>query len=458
LQQSALRVPKFVDATCKSAWNTYSKQAFAATLRLCDDILEHEPRQPIALLIRALTLYELNRIDEALASVDAALEIRPDFGDAFTLRGKIFDHINKSGEAIEAYTQAIQFDAENKLKALENRAWLYIRQGNTEAAAQDIETAFQLADKSTSTGFLYCLKGFVYLDKGELDAALASCNVALTQEPAFRAAAYLLRARIHTAQKAYAEALCDAGEAIELTNDKDAKPFVERATIFDAMEDYAHAIEDYSRAIELLSSPDAYLFVDRAWSYQRANQLEAAIQDIDKAIQHSPNPEKTVRWLFTKSNWYASRRRYADAIAVLNHIVEEDPNSHEAYNDCAYFQIHIGELAQALSNIQKAIVLNSQTAAYYDTRAHVYFALAQYQDALHDFEQADKLTAQHAAYQTGIAVSHFKLGHIEKARTTWQKLIDLDPRYKGVETLIEDFHPAEPFVEAVKQMIVALEA
>ncbi len=55
----------------------------------------------------AITLHELKRFEEALASYERALAVRPEYADALLNRGVTLHELNRYEEALSSYEKAI---------------------------------------------------------------------------------------------------------------------------------------------------------------------------------------------------------------------------------------------------------------------------------------------------------------------------------------------------------------
>ncbi|MEH2026853.1 tetratricopeptide repeat protein [Nostoc sp.] len=67
---------------------------------------------------RGLALFKLGRFEEAIASYDKAIEIKPDFYEAWLYRGEALANLGRIEEAIHDYGQALvitqEIDARSK--------------------------------------------------------------------------------------------------------------------------------------------------------------------------------------------------------------------------------------------------------------------------------------------------------------------------------------------------------
>src|SRR5579863_6953499 len=62
----------------------------------------------IALYNRGVVLQDLARYDEALASYDRALSVKPDLAEALNNRGLVLIALTRYDEAIDSYNKAIE--------------------------------------------------------------------------------------------------------------------------------------------------------------------------------------------------------------------------------------------------------------------------------------------------------------------------------------------------------------
>ena len=66
-----------------------------------------------ALINRGNILLQLRRLDEALTSYDQAIALKPDYAEAFANRGVALSELKRFGEALQSYDRAIALQADN---------------------------------------------------------------------------------------------------------------------------------------------------------------------------------------------------------------------------------------------------------------------------------------------------------------------------------------------------------
>ncbi len=79
-------------------------------LKAFEDLCRLKPKNPDALLSRALALGMLNRLEEATHSVKDALDCNPHSPECYTVLANLYKVLGETNQALEAATQAIALD------------------------------------------------------------------------------------------------------------------------------------------------------------------------------------------------------------------------------------------------------------------------------------------------------------------------------------------------------------
>ncbi len=156
-------------------------------------------------------LNELKRHAEALVSCDKAIALRPDYAEAFNIRGNALSGLRRDDEALAHYDKAIA-----------------------------LKPAFVEA---------YSNRGNALSGLGRYDEALANYDKAIALRPDY-AWAYSKRANALNGLGRHDEALANYGKAIALKPDF-AEAYSNRAAVLNEMNRHAEALADYDKAIAL---------------------------------------------------------------------------------------------------------------------------------------------------------------------------------------------------------------
>lgn len=152
-----------------------------------------------------MVLFKLERYEEALEIVDAALELKPESPVEWSNRGFVLSALNRNEEALEAFDRALALDPESP-KILTSMGIVYFRMGLLEKALETFDCALEAEPRKASdwtckiprfsffsrskapimkpdnAGTLYW-KGSVFLELGEKEKALNAFRTALESDP-----------------------------------------------------------------------------------------------------------------------------------------------------------------------------------------------------------------------------------------------------------------------------------
>ena len=135
-----------------------------------------------------ITLQKLGQLEEAMKSFDKAIRLEPDFADAYSNRGTALQHLGQLKAAMKSYDKAIQLkpDCAN---AYCNRGNGLYDLGQLKAATKSYDKAIQLKPDFAEA---YYNRGITLQDLGQLGQAMKSYDMAIQMKPVFAKAHYIL--------------------------------------------------------------------------------------------------------------------------------------------------------------------------------------------------------------------------------------------------------------------------
>jgi tetratricopeptide (TPR) repeat protein len=142
---------------------------FADALKRFDAALTRGPAPPEVLVDRAVALSEMGRIDEALASCEAALKVSRDFLPAHLVMGDTLRAAGRPDEAVAHYDKAVG-RKRDFLPGLQRRADLALETGRFEDALADFDRLLRAAPEDPD---LLVSRGQVLAELLRHDEALA---------------------------------------------------------------------------------------------------------------------------------------------------------------------------------------------------------------------------------------------------------------------------------------------
>jgi tetratricopeptide (TPR) repeat protein len=383
--------------------------------RLWRDTVAHNPGAVMAWLNLADTLTQARRYDEAIATYEHALTLRPndpygrndlgnvlvlvgrpadalpqferalaakpDFPDALSNFGNALRSLGRREEAIAQYRRALALQPQHA-DALNNLGAELAQAGVPAEAVPLFERAVRLrpADGGLRDNFAGALR-----ELGRFNEALVEHAEALRLNPASaEAQANFGRTLLAAGRKE--EALRVFERALEL------KPALvaarsQYASALAGMGRNDEALAQLQRAVELApESPEAQVNLGVAMA--QSGRVDEAIARFEKALQLAPDFAGAHANLGTA---YLSLRRWSLAIKHLEAAVALQPNSAITQAQLAVALVNDDQLAKAVSHFEVALRLKPDAADVHDNFGQVLNALGRKREAFEHLEEAARL-------------------------------------------------------------------
>ncbi|MEW5855942.1 MAG: tetratricopeptide repeat protein, partial [Cyanobacteriota bacterium] len=144
-----------------------------------DQALKIKPDKDEAWFNRGIALKNLGRLEEAVASYDQALKIKPGKDEAWNNRGVTLKKLERLEEAVASYDQALKIKPD-KDEAWFNRGIALKKLGRLEEAVASYDQALKIKPDKDKAWFN---RGNALGDLGRLEEAIASYDQALKIKP-----------------------------------------------------------------------------------------------------------------------------------------------------------------------------------------------------------------------------------------------------------------------------------
>jgi tetratricopeptide (TPR) repeat protein/S1-C subfamily serine protease len=256
-----------------------SKTDTSESIQSFDKAIQLRPNFYQAWYLRGFVYVTQNNYQEALKSFDKSVQIEPNFSTAWRWRGIILANLNKYQEALACFEQLAKLDPDDS-GAQTFRSIMLI-------GLERFPEALTIAEKSLKqypNSWNYFARGIARYGTKDQKGALADLNEAIRLNPeAIEDTAYSVRATIRYAQGDIKGALTDYNEAIRL-NPQKAEHIAGRGAIRLQQKDYQGAIADANEAIRLKPEyREAFEFRGAVYFLQK--KYKEAIADLTQAIR-----------------------------------------------------------------------------------------------------------------------------------------------------------------------------
>jgi tetratricopeptide (TPR) repeat protein len=379
-------------------------------------------RVPLVHFNLALAYLATNDVGNALASLDQAVRLDPNYVDALFLKGQIHARKGDPAGAVAAFGQL----ARQSPKFLPAQFALAEAQRDRGEFDNALATYRRLATTLPTNPQPPFLMGVVYRRQKKDKEAEQALSRALAMAPGHvPALSHLVEMRIEQKDFESARKLVDG---LLAQKPREAIGWLMLAKVHMASGDTTNAEAALLRTIELdTNSLTAYGNLARL--YAASNRSAEALGKMDEALAKAPN---NISALTLKAMLLSSVSNYSKAAESYEKILTLAPRFGLALNNLAYLYCEqIVKLDRAYELAARARDLAPDSPEVADTFAWILYRRGEYSRALGLLvEAAPKLPAQ-AEVQYHLGMAHYMQGGESEARAALQRALDLNKEFRG---------------------------
>jgi len=287
-----------------------------------DKALEIKPDDHDAWNYRGVALDDLGRFAEAIASYDKALEIKPDDHEAWYGRGFALGNLGRFAEAIASFDRALEIKPDYH-EAWNNRG---IALGNLGRFEEEIASFDKALEFKPDDHQAWYNRGFALGNLGRFAEAIASYDKALEIKPDCHQAWYGRGFALGNLGR-LEEAIASFDKALEFKPD-DHQAWYNRGFALDDLGRFEEAIASYDRALEI-KPDDHQAWYNRGSALDDLGRFEEAIASYDRALEIKPDLHEA--W-YNRGVALGNLGRFEEEIASYDRALEIKPDKHEAWD------------------------------------------------------------------------------------------------------------------------------
>lgn len=460
---------------------------FEEALGKFDEALKIKPRSAHALSLKARTLRNLNRTDEALALTRKAIECEPKSVQPYLALASFSLRDKNIGKAKEYLAQAERIEPHNfeiaglmssclvleknyrgalvyandavkrhpDAHRLAQRAAIYRMLGDRNKELSDYDKAVSLDPKNPAFA---TERATTLYQTGKIQQGMTEVNRALSLDDKF-APAYYIRANINWVLKQASLALADLNKALAMEENGGWYHF--RGAIYEVKREYRAALNDQLKADKL--SPDqAYIKASISRLYHRLLEPKLALAYITAAIKLDP---KNSEYYNERSQIYRTMMEYDLALADDTRSIEcsKKPPINALINRIRYYRA-TKKFDLALKDQNRIISYFPRRAGLKEARAQIYYERGEYTHNKEDYMRAredfDKVLAVYPNdVNLGMSARvNLRLGNLTKALSDINQAIVKQPGMSSYYQVRADIHKAMGKPEDARKDLAAAKA
>lgn len=376
--------------------------------------------------------FVLKDYEKALYNYNISVEIEPlnpvwleDRIDIYILQNNYKDALNDLNKTIELYPESSYY--------FNNRAdfyWDYLEE--YDLALKDYAKVIDLNNDSYQTARAINNRAIIYINQGEDKLAIEEYSKAIIIEPT-EPLCYSNRARRWQHLGDYTKALNDFTKSIELETDN-TEWYVYRAECYQEMGDLTSALKDYDKMIDLNPS-SSFNYNNRAdfyWDY--LDEYDLALKDYAKAIDLNSDDLEVARAINNRAIIYSTKGEDKLAIEEYTKSIIIEPYEPLYYSNRGRRWQNLGNYTKALNDFRKSIELETDNPEWYIYSADCYTEMENFKLALRDISSAIKKD-KNDPYYWYLRADFYenKLNDKKNALTDLNKAVDLDSKNYLIE-------------------------
>lgn len=249
--------------------------------------------------------------EHALLALNKAIDLEPDFVEAYNNRGAVKNFLRRHKDALADYDIAIRLKPDYA-EAYGNRGTTKNLLGKHQDALADYDTAIRLKSDYAEA---YYYRGHANSALEKYDAALADYSTAIKLR-LDNPAAYNNRGFIHFKLGQCRKAITDYNEAIRLKSDEMRVPDIQGNSI--------------SFLLESTEFNEAEVYMNRGVAKSQLGEYEEALADYSKAIQLKPDYAEAY---YHRGLTNTLLEKHQDSLTDYNEAIRLKPGYVEAYSN-----------------------------------------------------------------------------------------------------------------------------
>lgn len=291
-----LTKPAAADArdVARAALAAKDQRQFDVAIQLFDEALRQggfdREQEGYLVYSRGVSYEALGVRDKALADLDVAIAILPNFANSFIYRALIWTSKSQYDRAVDDLLQAGRLTPKDPL-VFNNLAGVYEKKGEIDRAIETYDRALRLKPDYAEA---YYNRAHAYILKNDNDRAFADYDQAIWLQPLF-ADAFANRGILYLGRGDIKNAFDDFSAAIRLRPD-DAGFLSNRANAYLTIANYPDALSDFQKALQI-DPGNAATYLGRGRARLFSGDVAGSIEDFTTAVRLRPSNPYPVIWL-----------------------------------------------------------------------------------------------------------------------------------------------------------------
>jgi tetratricopeptide (TPR) repeat protein len=172
----------------------------------------------------------------------------------------------------------------------------------------------------------------------------------------------------------------------------------------------------------LQKKEDLELFIGLAQVYERGKKYDEMNRTLERAKGVATTPEDKVRVEFLRGAMFEKQKKYEQAEAAFQKILEEDPDNASALNYLGYMWVDRNvRLDEAYAMIKKAVEQEPNNSAYLDSLGWAYYRMDKLDKAEEYLKASLERLSKDPTVHDHLGDVYLKQGRVKEAIQQWER-------------------------------------
>lgn len=306
------------------------------------------PEEAICYVSRGTAYGDINQTDDALADLEKAQQLDPDFWAVFLNRGAVYLAREEFKNAEADFRKVIELRPQLP-GSHHNLSMVYEAQKRYADAEAEATKAI-----SIDSGYFkaYSTRAVSRLQLGNSPQALADFMkvIELDKEPSKQAEAWKQIGLIHHRAERSAEALAAYDNSLA-ANDEDADTYRLRAETLLALNRDEDAVQSFDNYLKKDGKPVADVFRARALALQKLGRFRESLADVARALELEPGASN----MLVRRGWAMLLEANKLAEADFDAAVKSNPENADAWNGRGFARVMMGNVSGAVQDAEEGV-------------------------------------------------------------------------------------------------------
>jgi len=449
--------PEGLKARNELAKIALSKKDLDVAGQLINEVLDNNPRDNDALLIKGKIAFLQKDYDGAISTFRTVIKEQPGLVEAVTLLTSAHFQNNEPELAKEVLRRGIDSAPDNPEMYI-NYAYYLEKSGETEAAEKIIDELLKISPKHIDALKAKVKFAVARQDMDEVRTRIEKIRTAYPENPegyqqmgdyyaankqykkafeeyesALKRSKTLLPAlasitKLHLLQKQYSKAVARLNKTLE-KQPENAIPHELLGEVYIAQKKFAKAEKEIRKAIDI-NNKWPLPYTSLASLYLAQKDIDGAIRVYQKALEALPKDTQIMAKL---AQIYERQADYEKAMRIYENILAIEPDSALAANNlAATLADKIGDPASLQRAKKLAMRFEKSTnPGFLDTIGWIYYKTGEHKKAVPILEKVVEKAANVPIFQYHMGMAYFKTGNKVAAKTHLNKALEGGKKFQG---------------------------